>query len=180
MKLNSLTQHYAKLVYEHSDIDPVPFSEVSRSINPCLVLMPGKLEAIKPAAEILPKIAGALPNRTHKIIISSSIDPQSYLLIRNFIVIRTESSDYDTFSLPKKQFVDKISYGGVSIVIDLDLKPNMFNAVLALRSGGKVRTSFDKGVGLPYYNMVVDCPSSESDPRALYRAMADVIDNFRS
>jgi hypothetical protein len=141
--------------------------------------MPGKLEKIKPAAEILPEIAAALPNRTLKIILSSSIDPQSHSLIRNFIVIRTEPGDYDTFSLPKKQFIDKISYGGVSIVIDLDLAPNLFNAVLGLRSGGKVRTSFDKGVGLPYYNMIVGSESPELDPRASYRIMADVIGNFR-
>jgi hypothetical protein len=179
MKLNSLTHRFAKMTYEKTEIKPVHFMGVSRSISPCLVLMPGKLEEIKPAAEILPEIAASLPNRTHKIIISSSIDPQSYMLIRNFIVIRTEPYDYDTFSLPKKPFIDKISYGGVSIVIDLDLKPNMFNAVLSLRSGGKVRTTFDKGVGLPYYNMIVDQGSSESNPRAIYRIMADVIGNFR-
>ena len=180
MKLNNFTERYAKHTFERSAIiEPVSFTEVRRSISPCLILMPSKLEKIKPAAEILPEIAAALPNRNVKIVISSSIDPQSHLLIRHFIVMRTEPGDYDTFSLPKKHFIDKISYGGVSIVIDLDLTPNLFNAVLGLRSGGKVRTSFDKGIGLPYYNMIVGSGSPKSDPGGSYKIMADVIGNFR-
>ncbi len=179
MKLNSLTERYARMVHEKTTIESVSFTEVRRSHSPGLILMPGKLETIKPAAEILPEIAAALPNRNLKIVLTSSIDPQSHLLVKNFIIIRTEPGDFDTFSLPKKQFIDKISYGGVSIVIDLDLRPNLFNAVLGLRSGGKVRTSFDKGVGLPYYNMIVGQGSPESNPRVSYRVIADVIGNFR-
>ncbi len=167
------------MTYEHTESDLVHFTEVRRSMSPALILMPGNLEKLKPAAEIMPEIAAALPNRALKIVIASSIDPQSYSLIRNFIIIRTEPRDYDTFLLPKKHFVDKVAYGGISLVLDLDLLPNQFNAILGIRSGGKVRSSFDKGVGLPYYNMIVGPGSPETNPRASYRVMADVIGNFR-
>jgi hypothetical protein len=179
MKLNRFTEHYTKFVYERSKIEPVSFLEASQALKPCLVCMPGKLEMIKPAAEILPELAAALPNRSLKIMLSSSIDPQSHEFIKKFFIIRTEPGDYDTFSLPKKHFIEKVAYGGVGIAIDLDLRPNPFNAVLALRTGAKVRTSFDKDVGLPYYNMIVGPREPEKDPRASYRVMADVIGNFR-
>jgi hypothetical protein len=179
MKLNKFTEHYAKFVYERGNVEAVSFLSESRILKPALVLMPNKLETIKPAAEILPDIAEALTNRSLKILLSSSIDPQSHSFIKKFIVIRAEPGDYDTFLLPKKHFIDKVSYGGVGIAIDLDLRPNLFNAVMALRSGAKVRTSFDKTVGLPYYNMIVGPAEPEKDPRASYRIMADVIGNFR-
>ena len=178
MKLNKFTEHYAKFVYERSDVEPVSFLTESLALKPCLVLMPNKLETIRPAAEILPDIAAALTNRSLKILLSSSIDPESHSYIRKFFIIRTEPGDYDTFLLPKKHFIEKVSYGGVGIVIDLDLRPNLFNAVLALRSGAKVRTSFDKAVGLPYYNMIVGPSEPEKNPKASYRVMADVLGNF--
>jgi hypothetical protein len=179
MKLNRFTEQYAKFVYERGDVEQVSFLTESRILKPCLVLMPSKLETIKPAAEILPDIAAALTNRSLKILLSSSIDPESHSYIRKFFIIHAEPADYDTFSLPKKHFIEKVSYGGVGIAIDLDLRPNLFNAVLALRSGAKVRTSFDKGVGLPYYNMIVGPSEPEKNPKAAYRGMADVIGNFR-
>jgi hypothetical protein len=179
MKLNNLTDRVAKLIYERTArVEVVPFTEVRRSLETCLILMPGRLEMIKPAAEILPEIAASLPNRSHKIMLSSSIDPQSHDIIKKFIVIRAEPFDFDTFSLPKKHFIKKISTGGVGIVIDLDIKPNLFNAVVGLRCGAPVRTTFDKGVGLPYYNMVVGPSDPDKDPRAAYRAMADILSNF--
>lgn len=141
--------------------------------------MPGRLEIIKPAAEILPEIAAAFPNQSLKILLSSSIDPQSHDIIKKFIVFRVEPSDLDAFKLPKKQLITRISDGGVGIVIDMDLAPNFFNAIIGIRSGAPVRTSFDKGVGLPYYNMLVGKLLQDQPPRAAYRMMADVLGNFR-
>jgi hypothetical protein len=178
MKLNRFTEHYAKFTYDRIKIEPVAFLEASRALMPCLICMPPKLDLLKAAAEILPEIAAALTNRSLKIMTSSSIDPESHSYIRKFHVIHTEPGDYDTFSLPKKHFIEKVCFGGIGMAIDLDLRPNIFNAVLVLRSGAKVRTSFDKAVGLPYYNMIVGPGEPEKDPKASYRIMADVISNF--
>jgi hypothetical protein len=180
MKLNSFAERVAKLIHERSvSVEPVSFTEVSRSTLSCLILMPGKLETIKPAAEIIQEIAATFPNRNLKIMLTSSVDPQSHDMIKKFIVIRAEESDFDTFSLPKKQFITKLCTGGVGIAIDLDMQPNLFNAVVGIRSGALVRTSFDKGIGLPYYNMIVGFGTSENAPRARYRIMADILGNFR-
>jgi hypothetical protein len=180
MKLNSFSEQAARLFHERKiKIEPVAFHEVNRGIKSCLVCMPGKLDLIKPAAEILPEIATAFPNRSLKVMLTSSIDPQSHDFIKRFIVIRAEPGDYDTFSLPKKQFITRISSGGVGIAIDLDPRPNLFNAVAVLRSGALVRTSFDKGIGLPYYNMIVGSQGHDPASRAAYRMMADVLANFR-
>jgi hypothetical protein len=141
--------------------------------------MPGKLEMVKPASEILPEIAAAFPNQNLKILLSSSIDPQSHDIIKKFIVFRIEPRDLDAFKLPKKHLIARITDGGVGIVIDMDLAPNFFNAIIGIRSGAPVRTSFDKGVGLPYYNMLVGKPMKDQPPRAAYRMMADVLGNFR-
>ena len=156
------------------------FTEVSRDLKGCLVCMPGKLEMIKPAAEILPEIAAAFSNRNLKILLTSSIDPQSHDFIKKFIVIRVESQDLDAFRLPKKHLINRISDGGIGMAIDLDLTPNFFNAIIGIRTGAPVRTSFDKGVGLPYYNMLIGKAAEDQPPRASYRAMADILSNFRS
>ncbi len=180
MKLNNFTEKAARLLHERKmKVEAVAFSEVNRGIKSCLICMPGKLELIKPAAEILPDLATAFPNRSLKVMLTSSIDPQSHDFIKRFIVIRAEQSDYDTFMLPKKQFIIKLSMGGVGIGIDLDPRPNLFNAVAILRSGAQVRTSFDKGVGLPYYNMIIGSEGQDPGTRAAYRIVADVLANFR-
>ena len=127
----------------------------------------------------MPEIAAAFPNRNLKILLSSSIDPQSHDIIRKFIVFRVEGKDIDTFKLPKKHLITRISDGGVGMVIDMDLEPNFFNAIIGIRSGAPVRTTFDKGVGLPYYNMLVGKPMKDQAPRAAYRMMADVLGNYR-
>jgi hypothetical protein len=180
MKLNNFTEQAARLFHERKvKIEPVAFHEVNRSIKSCLICMPGKLDLIKPAAEILPDLAIAFPNRSLKVMLTSSIDPQSHDYIKRFIVIRAEPGDYDTFSLPKKQFITRISTGDVGIAIDLDPRPNLFNAVTMIRSGALVRTSFDKGIGLPYYNMIIESQGQDPGSRAAYRMLADVLANFR-
>jgi hypothetical protein len=180
MKLSSFAGRVARIIYEHKKMDVVPFSEISRGLQSCLILMPGRLELIKPAAEILPELAAALPNRSLKIVLTSSIDPQSHEIIKKFVVIRAESTDFDTFSLPKRHFIEKIAYGGIGIAIDLDTRPNLFNAVAGLRSGAAVRTTFDKGVGLPYYNMIISTSGPDTAPKAQYKILADILGNFRS
>lgn len=178
--MSSFTERAARLLHERkTKVEPVAFTEISRGIKSCVVCMPGKLALIKPAAEILPEIARAFPNRPLKVVLTSSIDPQSHDFIKKFIVIRAEASDYDTFSLPRKQFIAKISAGGVGIGIDLDPGPNLFNAVTILRSGAQVRTSFDKGVGLPYYNLIINSSGRDPASREAYKIMADVLGNFR-
>jgi hypothetical protein len=180
MKLNSFTQQAARLLHERKmKVEPVPFHEVSRDIKSCLVCMPGKLDLIKPAAEILPEIAAAFPNRSLKVMLTSSIDPQSHEIIKRFVVIRAEAADFDTFSLPKKQFIAKVSSGGVGIAVDLDPRPNFFNAVAILRSGAQIRTTFDKGIGLPYYNMIVGSQGQDPAGRAAYRMLIEVLANFK-
>jgi hypothetical protein len=179
MKLNNFTGQAARLFHGRKmKIEPVAFNDVSRGIMSCLVCMPGKLELIKSAAEILPEIAQAFPNRSLKVMLTSSVDPQSHDIIKRFIVIRAEESDYDTFSLPRKQFLAKITTGGVGIAIDLDPRPNLFNAVSVLRSGALIRTTFDKGMGLPYYNLIIGLPGEDSSSRAVHRIIADVLGNF--
>jgi hypothetical protein len=180
MKLNSFTERFARLVYERRKSDVVHFSEISRDIQPCLVFMPARLDTMRPAAEILPEIASAFPNRSLKIILTSSVDPQSHEFIKKFVVIRAESGDLDTFSLPKKHFIEKVAYGGAGVSIDLDIKPNLFNAVLGMKSGAAIRTAFDKGVGLPYYNLIIGSPEPGAAQRDMYRIMADILSNFRS
>jgi len=182
MKLSDFTERVAKFMHERSmKIEPVSFSEATRGLKACLVCMPGKLEMIKPAAEIMPEIAAAFPNRNLKIMLSSSIDPQSHEIIKKFIVFRVDRSDMDAFSMPRKNFIAKLlESGGVGIAIDLDIRPNLFNAVVAIRSGAVIRTSFDKGIGLPYYNLIIGSPVEGMTPRASYRMMADVLSNFKA
>lgn len=180
MKVNKYAEKVTAMLLERNTrIETVTFSQVSRDLKSCLVCMPGKLELVRPAAEILPEIAVAFPNRMLKVLITSSIDPMSHSIMRKFMVIRADPNDIDHFSLPRKHFIKKLIMGGVGIVIDLDTAPNFFNQVIALRTGAEVRTTFDKGIGLPYYNFIVSVDGENPSLNASYRAMADVLGNFR-
>jgi hypothetical protein len=159
--------------------DLVKFSDLSSNLKACLICMPARLELIRPASEILPEIAQTFPNRDIRILLTSNVDPQSHDIIKKFVVVKPLSYDLDAFSLPKKEFIQRVSAGGLAVSVDLDTYPNFFNAVVSLRSGAVVRTAFDKGVGLPYYNFIVGIPAAEAAPRVSCRAMADILGNFR-
>jgi hypothetical protein len=181
IKVSSLAERLLDLKYKHkSEPSPVNFSEQPRDLTSCLVCMPSRLDLIKPAADILPILAGTFTDRNIKILLTSNIDPQSHEIIKKFIVIKPLAYDLDRFSLPKKSFIDRVSEGGIAFAIDMDNAPNFFNAVVALRAGAVVRTAFDKGVGLPYYNFILGVPSAEAAPRVSYRAMADILGNLKT
>jgi hypothetical protein len=164
---------YKSLVNEFS------FSEVSKGVQSVLMMMPSKLDLIKPSAEILPRLAEVFTGRNIKIMLSTNIDPQSYEIIKKFGIIKPEAYDLDRFSLPKKKFIRQLDDDGIGVAIDMDTAPNFFNAVVAIRSGARVRAAFDKGVGLPYYNFILGIPSGETSPKIAYRAMADILSNFK-
>lgn len=180
VEIRSIIQRFANLRDRIKyTSDPVKFSDLSSNLKACLICMPARLELIRAASEILPEIAEVFPNRDIRILLTSNVDPQSHNIIKKFVVIKPLSHDLDTFSLPKKEFIQRVSAGGMAISVDLDVHPNFFNAVVSLRSGAIVRTAFDKGVGLPYYNFIVGIPAAEAAPKVSCRAMADILSNFR-
>ncbi len=180
VKIRGIVQRFAGLkdAFTHRP-DPVNFSDLSGNFRACLVCMPARLELIRAASDILPEIAEIFPNRDIRILLTSNVDPQSHDIIKKFIVIKPLSYDLDAFSLPKREFIQRVSAGGLAVSVDLDIYPNFFNAVVSLRSGAIVRTAFDKGVGLPYYNLIVGIPAAEAAPKVSCRAMADILGNFR-
>lgn len=180
IKVSSLAERFLSMKYRYK-VEPgtVNFSELSRDLKGCLICMPSRLDLIKPAADVLPALAETFPDRNIKILITSNVDPQSHEIIKNFIVIKPLAYDLDRFSLPKRNFINRISEGGLAVAIDMDTTPNFFNAVVGLRTGALVRTAFDKGVGLPYYNFILGIPSVEAAPRVSYRALADILGNFK-
>ncbi|UCE66895.1 MAG: hypothetical protein JSU85_02465 [Candidatus Zixiibacteriota bacterium] len=181
VKVSSLAERILTMRYRYRpESGPVNFSELSRDLKGCLVCMPSRLDLIKPAADVLPALAETFPDRNIKILLTSNIDPQSHEIIKKFIVIKPLAYDLDRFSLPKKNFIERIAEGGLAVAIDMDTAPNFFNAVIALKAGAVVRTAFDKGVGLPYYNFILGVPSAEAAPRVSYRALADILGNFKT
>lgn len=180
VKIRGIVQRFAslrdRLQYR---LDLVNFSDLPVNLKACLICMPARLELIRAASEILPQIAETFPNRDIRILLTSNVDPQSHDIIKKFLVIKPFPYDLDTFSLPKKEFIQRVSAGGLAVSVDLDTYPNFFNAVVSLRSGAVVRTAFDKGVGLPYYNFIVGVPAAEAAPRVSCRAMADILSNFK-
>ena len=182
MRINQMAERVANFIYTRKyrkSGDVVRFTEVSRDLKACLICMPSKLELIKPAAEILPIIASTFPNRNIKILLTSSIDPQSHEIIRKFVVINAVQNDYDRFSMPKREFLSKLYSGGLGMTLDMDIRPNFFHALIALHSGASVRAAINKGIGLPYYNLLIGKPSIEDNPKLTYQAMAEVLQNFR-
>lgn len=180
IRINRLAERLAKFRDRHSHKpSPIHFSELTIDFKPCLLCMPGTLDQVRAASEILPEMAEIFSNRDIKILLTSNIDPQSHALIKKFAVIRPQQHDLDSFSMPKREFIDRVTGGGLAIAIDMDPNPNFFNAVMSLRSGAPVRTAFDKGEGLPYYNLIIGIPAKDVAPKVSYRAMADILKNFK-
>ncbi|MEE8418243.1 MAG: hypothetical protein V3S06_06210 [candidate division Zixibacteria bacterium] len=180
VKIRGIVQKFAGLIDTlRYKSDLVKFSDLSSNLEACLICMPSRLELMRAASDILPEIAEIFPNREIRILLTSNVDPQSHDIIKKFVVVKPHSYDLDKFSLPKKEFIQRVSTGGLAVSVDLDTYPNFFNAVVSLRSGATVRTAFDKGIGLPYYNLIVGIPAAEAAPKVSCRAMADILGNFR-
>jgi hypothetical protein len=181
IRVHGLVQKMARMKHSFRyRAEPINFSHVSESLKACLICMPSRLDLIRPASEILPDIARTFRNRDIRILLTSNVDPQSHEVIKKFVVMKPVAYDLDRFSMPKREFIERLAGGGLSISIDLDTQPNFFNAVVSLQSGAAVRITFDKGVGLPYYNLIVGIPAVEAAPRISCRAMADILSNFRT
>ena len=181
-KLSGIAERFVdfKCNYKYkSSIGSVHFNDIINDLHSCIICMPSKLDLIKPASEILPRLAETFTNRDIKILITTNIDPQSHEIIKKFNVIKPYPYDIDRFSMPKKKFIRRISEGGLAVSIDMDPAPNMFNALIGLQGGANIRTTFEKGIGLPYYNFILGVPSVDAPPKASYRAMADILGNFK-
>lgn len=180
IRINRFAQRLAKFRDRHAHkSSTIHFSELSSDFKGCLICMPGTLDQVRAASEILPDFAEIFSNRDIKILLTSNIDPQSHEYIKKFAVIRPQEDDLDSFSMPKREFVDRVAKGGLAIAVDMDPNPNFFNAVISLRSGAPVRTAFDKGEGLPYYNLIIGIPAKDVALKVSYRAMADILKNFK-
>lgn len=180
IRINRVAEKLAKIRYRYSHvISTIRFSDLSHDFKGCLICMPGAMDQVRAASEILPELAEIFSNRDIRILLTSNIDPQAHQMIKKFPVIRPAPEDLDTFSLPKREFIDKVAGGGLAITLDMDPNPNFFNAVISLRSGAPVRTAFDKGEGLPYYNFIIGVPAMDIAPKVSYRAMADILKNFK-
>ena len=181
IKVNPLAQRVSEFLHRHRlKTEPVHYGSLSSDWRECLVCMPGKFDMMKQAAKILPELAASFPNRKMKLLLTSSIDSQSHRIIKNFLIARPQSYDFDRFGMPRGRFIERLCGRGVALVIDMDTSPNFFNALVALHSKAAVRIAFDKGVGLPYYNFIVGVPAMNVSPQSSYRAMADVLGNFKS
>jgi len=180
IKISKIAEKYAKLKFRFSEKpSSISFSNLSSDYKGCLVCMPGNMENTRAASEILPELAETFPNRDIRILITSNIDSHTPSLIKKFAVIRPEPHDLDRFSLPRREFIGRLTRGGLSVAMDLDPQPNFFNAVISLQSGAPVRTAFDKGEGLPYYNFIIGVAAMDVAPKVSYRAMIDILKNFR-
>ena len=180
IRINRFAEKIAKFKFRYNDkTAPIRFSDLSGDYKGCLICMPGTMEHARAASEILSELAETFPNRDIRILLTSNIDPQTHEYIKKFAVIRPDAGDLDKFSLPKKEFINRLSRGGLAVAVDMDPNPNFFNAVVSLQSGAPVRTAFDKGEGLPYYNFIMGVPAKDVAPRVSYRAMADILKNFR-
>ena len=179
MAISKFTERITNfLINRKSKISPVNFNRATNNMKSCLICMPASLEQVRSASIILSDIAATFANRKINILLTCSIDPQSHEIIKKFSSIRLGETDLDRFSLPTKEFINKIATGGVGICIDLDPSPNFFNAVVAVRCGAEIRASFDKGVGLPYYNLLVKSAGGSSNLKDKYSALSTFLRNF--
>jgi len=168
------------MITRRSKTQAVNFSRIAVDFKTCLICMPSSLEMVRTAAVILPLLASTFPNRKINVLLSSSVDPQSHEIIKKFATTRMSDSDVDRFSLPTREFMARLSEGGVGICIDMDPYPNFLNSVICLRSGAMVRAAFEKGVGLPYYNFLVKTVDKEGPLKEKYTVMAQLLQNFGS
>jgi hypothetical protein len=96
----------------------------------------------------------------------------------NVELVRLRRNDLNLFSLPNSEFIRYIQYKRIEVAIDLWSSFNLTNAWVCLRSGARLRMSFDNQHAPAFFNLLVVTQGQGSFLSRQYEAMVEMILNL--
>jgi ADP-heptose:LPS heptosyltransferase len=159
-------------------LSPEPFSLPETLTDPraIMVIMPSDSKEFELANEALKQIEINFP-RT-KIFVCLNEIFRTWIphpLIPRSIIV--ETADFDMFSMPRKELVQRVQALNCDVAIDMNSQFNLSYAAVCARSGARMRISFDKPDSHLFYNFVI----RSADPTKLakrYDALVKYLTSF--
>lgn len=140
-----------------------------------LICLPPKIERFLLAKDHLTVFADIFRNK--KIFVFLPLTGAETLLshLRSYAVIYPQKNDLKIFSLPRKEFIQRMKDYRFEIALDLDFEDGFVNSYLCLKSGAEVRIGLKGKTGFPFYNLELALSKERSSPQELYTGMAETL-----
>jgi hypothetical protein len=161
---------FAKFQFR-SDVDAVqPMTEFFRNAKSVLVVLPVGYEHAIIAGDALRNVCKHLKH-LQLTVINNSTRETSLSEFAKCEVVRLNPEDLNSFSLPKKQVMQRIFSREYDVAIDLNLDFVLHSAYICKASRAKVRVGSAHAVADQFYNVQLKLRESGS-PQEFYRKFA--------
>jgi len=155
--------------------DVLSFAEKINQAENVLICLPAKPESFNSAKDHLTIFADIFQDK--KIFVFLPVaGVESFLPhFKSYGVIYPQKEDLRIFSLPRREFIQRIKDYHFEIALDLDLEEGFINSYLCLKSGALVRIGLKGKTGFPFYNLQLALSKEKSSPEDLYVGMAGML-----
>jgi hypothetical protein len=158
--------------------DALSFAEKMNRAENVLICLPAKPESFNSAKDHLTIFADIFQDK--KIFVFLPVaGAESFLPhLKSYGVIYPQKKDLRIFSLPRREFIQRIKGYHFEIALDLDLEDGFINSYLCLKSGALVRIGLKGKTGFPFYNLQLALSKEKSYQQDLYARMAEMLQSL--
>jgi hypothetical protein len=154
------------------------FAEKMKRAENVLICLPAKIESFASIKDYLDIFADIFQNKKISVFLPL-VGAESVLShLERYEVIFPQKEDLGTFSLPRREFIQRIKDYCFEIALNLDLDDGFLNSYLCLKSGAFVRIGPKGKTGYPFHNLQLALSQEGSYPQDLYTRMAEMIKNL--
>lgn len=158
--------------------DLFSFAEKMNRAENVLICLPGKQESFEVAKDHLTIFADIFQNKKISVFLPL-IGAESLLShLERYVVIYPQKEDLRIFSLPRREFIQRIKDRRFEIALDLDLEDGFVNSYLCLKSGAEMRIGLEGKAGFPFYNLQLALSKERLSLEYLYVGMAETLKNL--
>jgi len=155
------------------------FCEVLNKAKRVLILLPTKAESFPKALNHLGSLSAFVSDSEKFLFLPFQQEGFSSHL-KNYRMIILKKSDLNWFSLPNKEFIQRLKNLRFDITIDLDLEKNFLNSYLSFLSGSPLRIGVKNKAGLPFYNFEISLSEDERYLDELYESFTETLIKFNN
>jgi hypothetical protein len=151
------------------------FAEKIAQAENVLICLPGKQESFELAKDHLTIFADIFQNKKISVFLPFAGAESLLSHLERYVVIYPQKEDLGIFSLPRREFIQRIKDHRFEIALDLDLEDGFVNSYLCLKSGAFVRIGLEGKAGFPFYNLQLTPSKERLSLEDLYVGMAETL-----
>jgi hypothetical protein len=156
------------------------FAEKMKRAENVLICLPAKIESFTSIKECLDIFADIFHNKKISVFLPLTGAESVLSHLERYKVIFPQKEDLGIFSLPRREFIQRIKNYCFEIALNLDLDDGFLNSYLCLKSGAFVRIGPKGKTGFPFHNLQLALSNEGLLPHDLYTRMAEMIKNLSS